>query len=238
MKEKLYEGKAKILYPTEKANEYLVYFKDDATAFNNLKKAVLENKGVLNNNISTLIFKLLEKNKIPTHFIKQVSEREMLVKKVSIIPLEVIVRNKIAGSFAKRYGLTEGGDINPPIVEFCYKNDALGDPIMPEEHIYVLRLASHEEIEEIREMTLRINKILIKFFKEAGITLADFKIEFGRTEDGRILLADEISPDSCRLWDIETGEKLDKDRFRRDLGKVTESYREVLKRVSRTDLSS
>ncbi len=231
MKQKLYEGKAKIIYPTEKPDEYIVYFKDDATAFNNLKKAVLENKGILNNNISTLIFKLLEKNKIPTHFIKQVSPREMLVKKVSIIPLEVIVRNRIAGSFAKRYGLAEGGDINPPVVEFSYKNDALGDPLMPEEHIYVLRLASHEEIQEIREITLKINRILTRFFKEVGIALADFKIEFGRSEDGRILLADEISPDSCRLWDIETGEKLDKDRFRRDLGKVTEAYKEVFSRI-------
>ncbi len=228
---KLYEGKAKIIYETSKPDEFLVYFKDDATAFNAQKKAVLQNKGILNNKISTILFKLMDKKGIPTHFIKNVSEREMLVHKVSIIPLEVVVRNRIAGSFARRYGLTEGQEMPSPLVEFYYKNDALEDPLMTEDHIYILRIAAPEEVQEIREMTLKVNQILTRFFTECKIILVDFKLEFGRTEDGRIILADEISPDSCRLWDSETKEKLDKDRFRFDLGNVIESYEKVVSRM-------
>lgn len=229
--QKIYEGKAKIVYKTQNPEEYIIYFKDDATAFNNQKKAVLENKGILNNKISSLLFQLLETKGVPSHFIKKISDREMVAKKVRIIPLEVIVRNRIAGSFAKRYGLTEGGILATPIIEFSYKNDALGDPLMPEEHVYALQLAAPEEMEVLREMAFKINKILKEFFLKCQIILVDFKIEFGRTEDGRIILADEISPDSCRFWDSETGEKLDKDRFRRDLGKITESYEEVFHRM-------
>ncbi|MBI2026722.1 MAG: phosphoribosylaminoimidazolesuccinocarboxamide synthase [Deltaproteobacteria bacterium] len=228
---KIYEGKAKTVYETENSQEYLLYFKDDATAFNNKKHDILENKGKLNNRISTFIFQLLEKQGMPSHFIKNISDREMLVKKVKIIPLEVVVRNRIAGSLAKRYGLSEGEELKNTMVEFYYKNDALDDPLMTEDHIYMMRLAANEEIQEIREMALRINKVLKNFFLQKKIHLVDFKIEFGRTEDGRILLADEISPDSCRLWDVTTGEKLDKDRFRRDMGRVTESYEEVFNRM-------
>lgn len=229
--EKLYEGKAKIIYKTKNPEEYVIYFKDDATAFNNQKKAVLENKGILNNKISTLVFQLLETKGVPTHFIKKISDREILAKKVRIIPLEVIIRNRIAGSFAKRYGLTEGGVLPTPVIEYSYKNDALGDPLMPEEHVYALQLAVPEEMQELREMAFKINRILKDFFLKCQIILVDFKVEFGRTEDGRIILADEISPDSCRFWDSETGEKLDKDRFRRDLGKIIESYEEVFHRM-------
>jgi len=232
---KMYEGKAKIVYEIDNAEDYVLYFKDDATAFNNKKHGVLQSKGILNNSISTFLFKLLQSHGVATHFIERVSEREMRVKKVSIIPLEVVVRNRIAGSIAKRYGLSEGEELKTPLVEFYFKNDALDDPLMVEDHIYMMRLAVPEEVQEMRELALKINRLLKDFFLQKNIHLVDFKLEFGRSSDGHILLADEISPDSCRLWDVTTGEKLDKDRFRRDMGGVIESYSEVLNRMQRIE---
>ncbi|WP_427340200.1 phosphoribosylaminoimidazolesuccinocarboxamide synthase [Caloranaerobacter sp. DY30410] len=229
-KEFIYEGKAKRVYKTDDEKVYLIEYKDDATAFNGEKKGTIENKGIINNKISAMLFKLLENAGIETHFIKLIDERRMLVKAVEIIPIEVIVRNVAAGSLAKRLGFKEGTQLETTVLEFCYKNDELGDPLINDYHIQALKLVDKEELEIIKEKALKINEILVDFFEKVGLKLIDFKLEFGRY-DGRIILADEISPDTCRLWDKETNQKMDKDRFRRDLGKVEEAYREVLRRV-------
>ena len=230
-REQLYEGKAKKVYATDDENLYIVSYKDDATAFNGLKKGTIVGKGVVNNRMSNLCMQMLEKSGIPTHFVKELSDRDTLVKKVSIVPLEVIIRNISAGSFAKRYGVEEGIVFSEPTIEFSYKNDDLGDPLINRYHALALELASKEEIQTIESMAFRINTLLKEYFKTLGITLVDFKLEFGKTADGNIVLADEISPDTCRFWDIKTGEKLDKDRFRRDMGGVEDAYREVMRRV-------
>ncbi|MBO7335216.1 MAG: phosphoribosylaminoimidazolesuccinocarboxamide synthase, partial [Lachnospiraceae bacterium] len=209
----------------------IVDYKDDATAFNGLKKGTITGKGVINNKVSNHIMRIIEKHGIPTHLVRELSDRETLVKKVSIVPLEVIVRNISAGSFSKHYGVDEGITFDEPIVEFSYKNDELGDPLLNSMHAVALKIATKEEIAQIKDYALRINEIMKAFWSECGVTLVDFKIEFGRTSDGTIILADEISPDTCRLWDKKTGEKLDKDRFRRDLGGVEEAYAEIMKRV-------
>jgi len=232
--DKIYEGKAKILYSTENENFLVQYFKDDATAFNAQKKAVIEGKGVLNNVISEFIMLELAKENIPTHFIKRLDKREQLIKKVKIIPLEVIIRNISAGSMAKRLGIEEGRELLSPIFEICYKDDALGDPLINDDHaINVLKIINQNQLQEIKDYSLKINKILQKIFKDIKIKLVDFKIEFGFDVENKnqILLADEISPDSCRLWDENTSEKLDKDRFRRDLGGLVEAYQEVANRL-------
>ena len=230
-KEQLYEGKAKKVYATEDPALVIVSYKDDATAFNGLKKGTIVGKGVINNKMSNRLMAMLEKNGIPTHYVKELSDRETLVKKVSIVPLEVIVRNISAGSFAKHYGVEEGIVFDQPTVEYSYKNDALGDPLLNTSHALALKLATAEEIETIRTYALRIDELLKAFWKTCGVTLVDFKLEFGRLSDGTIVLADEISPDTCRLWDAATGEKLDKDRFRRDLGGVEEAYAEIMHRL-------
>jgi phosphoribosylaminoimidazole-succinocarboxamide synthase len=230
--EKIYEGKAKQLFATEDKNLLIQYFKDDATAFNALKKAVIEGKGVLNNVISEYIMLEMAKAKIPTHFVKRLNEREQLVRKVKIIPLEVIVRNIAAGSMAKRLGIEEGVELLASVFEICLKDDALGDPLINDDHaINVLKIVTREQLEEIKKHTLKINQILRAIFKNIGIKLVDFKIEFGFDADSKIVLADEISPDSCRLWDEKTFEKLDKDRFRRDLGGLIEAYSDVASRL-------
>jgi phosphoribosylaminoimidazole-succinocarboxamide synthase len=232
--EKIYEGKAKILYSTENPNLLVQYFKDDATAFNAQKKAVIEGKGVLNNVISEFIMLKLAHENIPTHFIKRLDKREQLIKKVKIIPLEVIIRNISAGSMAKRLGIEEGRELLSPIFEICYKDDALGDPLINDDHaINVLKIINKNQLHEIKDYSLKINEILQKIFKDIKIKLVDFKIEFGFDVENKnqILLADEISPDSCRLWDENTSEKLDKDRFRRDLGGLVEAYQEVANRL-------
>ena len=229
--EQLYEGKAKKVFATEDPELLIVSYKDDATAFNGLKKGTIRGKGVINNQMSNLLMQYLEKGGIPTHFVKELSERDSLVKKVSIVPLEVIVRNISAGSFAKHYGVEEGIVFDTPTIEFSYKNDALGDPLLNEYHALALKLATKEEIEAIKRMAFRTNELLKAFWAECGVTLVDFKLEFGRLSDGTIVLADEISPDTCRLWDSATGEKLDKDRFRRDLGGVEDAYREIMRRL-------
>lgn len=228
----LYEGKAKKVYATDHPEQYIVDYKDDATAFNGLKKGTISGKGVINNQMSNLMMRLLEKHGIPTHFIEELSERETLVKKVTIIPLEVIIRNIAAGSFSQRYGVKEGTVFLEPTLEFSYKNDDLGDPLINDRHAIAMQLATEKDIETITEMAFQINQIMKEFFKNIGITLVDFKLEFGRTADGSIVLADEISPDTCRFWDSETGEKLDKDRFRRDLGNVEGAYQEMIRRVT------
>lgn len=228
--EKLYEGKAKILYSTEEPDKLIQYFKDDATAFNAQKKGTIKEKGVLNNKISSRIFELLEKEGVKTHFIERISDRDMLVKKVEIIPVEVVIRNVTAGSLSKRMGIDEGITLKEPILEFYYKSDELGDPMINEYHIKVFKLANEREMDIIKAMALKINKFLVDFFDKNGIRLIDFKLEFGRY-NGDVLLADEITPDGCRLWDKKSGEKMDKDRFRRDLGKIEEAYQEVYKRV-------
>ena len=230
-KEQLYEGKAKKVFATDDPELLIVAYKDDATAFNGLKKGTIVGKGVINNKMSNRLMAMLEKNGIPTHYVKELSDRETLVKKVSIVPLEVIVRNISAGSFAKHYGVEEGIVFDQPTVEYSYKNDALGDPLLNTSHALALKLATAEEIETIRTYALRINELLKAFWKTCGVTLVDFKLEFGRLTDGTIVLADEISPDTCRLWDAATGEKLDKDRFRRDLGGVEEAYAEIMRRL-------
>ena len=230
-KEQLYEGKAKKVFATDDPEFLIVAYKDDATAFNGLKKGTIVGKGVINNKMSNRLMAMLEKNGIPTHYVKELSDRETLVKKVSIVPLEVIVRNISAGSFAKHYGVEEGIVFDQPTVEYSYKNDALGDPLLNTSHALALKLATAEEIETIRTYALRINELLKAFWKTCGVTLVDFKLEFGRLSDGTIVLADEISPDTCRLWDAATGEKLDKDRFRRDLGGVEEAYAEIMHRL-------
>ena len=230
-KEQLYEGKAKKVFATDDPELLIVAYKDDATAFNGLKKGTIVGKGVINNKMSNRLMAMLEKNGIPTHYVQELSDRDTLVKKVSIVPLEVIVRNISAGSFAKHYGVEEGIVFEQPTVEYSYKNDALGDPLLNTSHALALKLATAQEIETIRTYALRIDELLKAFWKTCGVTLVDFKLEFGRLSDGTIVLADEISPDTCRLWDAKTGEKLDKDRFRRDLGGVEEAYAEIMHRL-------
>lgn len=229
--EKLYEGKAKIIYPSSEAGMVRVYFKDDATAFNGQKRAQIAGKGAVNNQIASALFGYLEEHGIPTHFVRQLSEREMLVRQVQIVPLEVIVRNRTAGTFARRYGVEEGRELPKPLLEFSYKNDALGDPLIYPEAALALGLLSEAELERIRALALQINTLLKDYFAQRNLELVDFKLEFGRLADGRLVLADEISPDTMRLWEMGTGEKMDKDRFRRDLGGVEEAYQEVLRRV-------
>lgn len=229
--EQLYEGKAKKVFKTEDPDVVIVDYKDDATAFNGEKKGTIVGKGVINNRMTNYIFKIIEeKEGIPTHFIEELSDRETAVKKVDIVPLEVIVRNVAAGSFSKKLGIEEGTKLLAPTLEFSYKNDDLGDPMINDYYAIAMGLATREEIDKISDYTFRINRVLQEFFKEAGIELIDFKIEFGRFH-GEILLADEVSPDTCRLWDIKTREKLDKDRFRRDMGNVEDAYQEVFKRI-------
>ena len=226
----LYEGKAKKIFTTGNPDHLLQYFKDDATAFNAQKRGTIVEKGVINNRISERLFRLLEQNGVPTHFIERKSDREMLTKKVTIVPVEVVVRNVVAGSLAKRLGLKEGDPIQPAIVEWCYKNDALGDPLISDEHIRLLKLATPEQLAEIKRLALKINSLLQPFFAERNMILVDFKLEFG-LHKGQLILADEISPDTCRFWDTGTKESMDKDRFRKDLGKIEEAYQEVLRRV-------
>ena len=228
--EQLYEGKAKKVFATDDPDVVIVDYKDDATAFNGEKKGTIVGKGVINNRMTNHVFKLLEKEGVPTHLIEELSDRETAVKKVEIVPLEVIIRNVAAGSFSKRLGVEEGTPFTAPTLEFSYKNDALGDPLINDYFAVALDLATREEIEKITEYAFKVNEILKAFFKDAGIDLIDFKIEFGRYH-GQIILADEISPDTCRLWDSKTKEKLDKDRFRRDLGNVEDAYQEVFKRI-------
>ena len=230
-KEQLYEGKAKKVFATDDANLVIVDYKDDATAFNGEKKGTIAGKGVINNVMSNHMFQLLEQQGVPTHFVEQLSDRETVVKKVSIVPLEVIIRNISAGSFAKRFGVKEGIVFDEPTIEFSYKNDDLGDPLMNAYHAIALKLATREEIEQIKGMAFKVNEVMKQYFDTLNVTLVDFKLEFGKTADGTIVLADEISPDTCRLWDKDTGEKLDKDRFRRDMGGVEEAYQEIMKRV-------
>lgn len=230
-KELLYEGKAKKVYRTDDPGLYIVSYKDDATAFNGLKKGTIVGKGVVNNQMSNYMFRLLEKQGIPTHYVEELNERETAVKRVSIIPLEVIVRNKAAGSLSKRLGLPEGTSLKSPVLEFSYKNDELGDPMVNDYHILAVELATREELDQIAEMSLNINRLMVDFFKTVDVDLIDFKLEFGKTSDGEIILADEISPDTCRFWDGTTGEKLDKDRFRRDMGGVEEAYAEMMRRL-------
>ena len=230
-KEQLYEGKAKKVFATDDPDLLIVQYKDDATAFNGLKKGTIAGKGVINNQMSNRLMVMLEKNGVPTHFVKELSHRETLVKKVSIVPLEVIVRNIAAGSFAKHYGVDEGVVFEQPTIEFSYKNDALGDPLLNTHHALALKVATEAEIETIKTYSFRINELLKAFWMSCGVTLVDFKLEFGRLNDGTIVLADEISPDTSRLWDSKTGEKLDKDRFRRDLGGVEEAYAEIMRRL-------
>lgn len=230
-KEQLYEGKAKKVFATDDPNLVIVSYKDDATAFNGEKKGTIAGKGAINNVMSNHMFQLLEQQGVPTHFVEQLSDRETVVKKVSIVPLEVIVRNISAGSFAKRYGVKEGIVFDEPTFELSYKNDDLGDPLMNDYHAIALKLATREEIELIKSMTFKINEVMKQYFDTLNVTLVDFKLEFGKTADGTIVLADEISPDTCRLWDKTTGEKLDKDRFRRDMGGVEEAYQEIMNRV-------
>ena len=230
-KEMLYEGKAKRVYATEDPEILLVAYKDDATAFNGLKKGTIAGKGAINNRVTNYMMQLLEKEGVPTHFVKELSERETLVKKVSIVPLEVIIRNISAGSFAKRYGVEEGIVFAEPTIEFSYKNDDLGDPLINTYHAIALGVATKEEIKTIEDMAFKVNAVMKAYFKKLNVDLVDFKLEFGKLSDGTIVLADEISPDTCRFWDSETHEKLDKDRFRRDLGNVEDAYKEMMKRI-------
>lgn len=227
----VYEGKAKKVFSTDDENLFIVSYKDDATAFNGLKKGTISGKGIVNNKMSNYLMQILEKNGVPTHFVEEINDRETVVKKVSIVPLEVIIRNVSAGSFAKNYGVEEGIEFPEPTIEFSYKNDALGDPLINEYHAFALGLATKEEINTIKTMAFKIDEILKEYFKNLGVRLIDFKLEFGKLSDGTIVLADEISPDTCRFWDINTNEKLDKDRFRRDLGGVENAYQEMMKRV-------
>ena len=229
--EQLYEGKAKKVYATDDPNLVIVDYKDDATAFNGEKKGTIVGKGVINNKMTNFLMQQLERAGVPTHFVEQLSDRETVVKKVSIVPLEVIIRNISAGSFAKRYGVEEGIVFDAPTIEFSYKNDALGDPLINTYHALALKLATAEEIETIKKYAFAVNDFLKKTMLDCGITLVDFKLEFGKTVDDTIVLADEISPDTCRFWDVKTGEKLDKDRFRRDLGNVEGAYQEMSRRL-------
>lgn len=230
MKNFIYEGKAKRIFSTEKSDEVLVYYKDDATAFNGEKKASISSKGILNNTISSIIFEMLNEKGVKTHFVRKVSDREQICKRVDIIPLEVIVRNIAAGSMAKRYGVEEGRELKTTVLEISYKNDDLGDPLMNDYHAVALGLTTFEELNYIYNQATKVNEILKEFFLKQDIKLVDFKLEFGKIH-GEILLADEVSPDTCRLWDIKTGEKLDKDRFRRELGDLVEGYEKVLERI-------
>ena len=230
-KEQLYEGKAKKVYATEDPEQLIVSYKDDATAFNGQKKGTIAGKGAINNRMSNFLMAMLEKHGVPTHLVQELNERETVVKKVSIVPLEVIIRNISAGSFSKRYGVAEGIVFEEPTLEFSYKNDDLGDPLINRYHALALKLASREELETIQTLAFRVNEVLKAYFLGLGMTLVDFKLEFGRLSDGSIVLADEISPDTCRIWDSKTHEKLDKDRFRRDLGGVEEAYQEVMRRL-------
>lgn len=227
----LYEGKAKKVFATTDPAYYIVDYKDDATAFNGLKKGTIQGKGEINNRVTNHLMGLLEKNGVPTHLVRELSPRETLVKKVAIVPLEVIVRNIAAGSLAKRLGLEEGTKLGRTVLEFCYKNDDLGDPMVNDYHILAMGWATEAELKLISDYSLKINQVLSDYLAEAGIELIDFKLEFGKTDDGTIVLADEISPDTCRFWDIKTHEKLDKDRFRRDLGGVEDAYKEILRRL-------
>lgn len=227
----LYEGKAKKVYATEDPSLVIVSYKDDATALDGLKKGTISGKGAINNRMSNYLMRLLEKNGIKTHFVEELNDRETVVKKVSIVPLEVIIRNISAGSFAKRYGVEEGIVFDEPTIEFSYKNDELHDPLINCYHALALKLATKAEIEQIKSMAFGINSILKEYFKTLGVKLVDFKLEFGRLPDGTIVLADEISPDTCRFWDAKTNEKLDKDRFRRDMGGVEDAYNEMMRRV-------
>ena len=229
--EQLYEGKAKKVYATEDPNLVIVSYKDDATAFDGTKKGTIVGKGAINNRMTNVLMQKLENNGIPTHFVEQLNDRETLVKRVRIVPLEVIVRNISAGHFASRYGVKEGIVFEEPVVEYSYKNDELHDPLLNDDHAIALKLATREELGTIRDYALRTNKILRGILQEAGVTLVDFKLEFGKTADGVLVLADEISPDTCRFWDSKTGEKLDKDRFRRDLGNVEGAYEEMSRRL-------
>lgn len=228
----LYEGKAKKVYATDQPDLLIVDYKDDATAFNGEKKGTILGKGVINNRMSNMLMQLLEKEGVPTHYVQELSERETAVKKVSIIPLEVIVRNIAAGSFSKRYGVEEGTRLKQPSLEFSYKNDDLGDPLINEYHVLAIGLATREELDLITEYAFRVNEFLKAYFLRLDIELVDFKLEFGKTSDGTIVLADEISPDTCRFWDVHTHEKLDKDRFRRDMGGEVEAYKEVMRRLT------
>ena len=226
----MYEGKAKQVFATEDPTLAIIHYKDDATAFNGLKKGTIVGKGVVNNLVSNHLFKMLEQNGVPTHLVEQINDRDSVVRRVQIVPLEVIVRNIAAGSLSKRLGLPEGTKLASTVLEFCYKNDDLGDPMVNEYHIAAMQLATREEAETISAMALKVNELLTAYLKELNIELIDFKLEFGRF-DGKIVLADEISPDTCRFWDSKTGEKLDKDRFRRDLGDVEGAYQEILRRL-------
>jgi len=230
MKEMVYEGKAKKVFKTDDENLYIVQYKDDATAFNGLKKGTITGKGVVNNKVSNHMFKLLEQEGVKTHFVEELSDRETLVKKVEIVPIEVIVRNIAAGSLSKRLGLPEGTKMPVTVLEFCYKNDELGDPMINDYHVFALGLATREELDKITQMSFEVNDFMTNYLKDLNIELIDFKLEFGRTKDG-IVLADEISPDTCRFWDSVTHEKLDKDRFRRDMGGVEDAYNEILRRL-------
>ena len=231
-KDFLYEGKAKKVYTTSNSDQVVVYYKDDATAFNAKKKGVVVDKGLLNNQISEIIFDYLEENGIQSHFIKRLSDREQLVRKVDIIPVEVVVRNYVAGSMAKRLGIEEGEKCPVTVLDLCYKKDELGDPLINDHHAVLLGLATYQELESIYAETSKINELLVSLFDKIGVILVDFKIEFGKDKDNRIILADEISPDTCRLWDKQTLKKLDKDRFRRDLGEVSEAYYEIYSRLN------
>ena len=226
----MYEGKAKQVCATDDPTLAIIHYKDDATAFNGLKKGTIVGKGVVNNLVSNHLFKMLEQSGVPTHLVEQINDRDSVVRRVQIVPLEVIVRNIAAGSLSKRLGLPEGTKLASTVLEFCYKNDDLGDPMVNEYHIAAMQLATREEVETISAMALKVNELLTAYLKELNIELIDFKLEFGRF-DGKIVLADEISPDTCRFWDSKTGEKLDKDRFRRDLGDVEGAYQEILRRL-------
>lgn len=227
----LYEGKAKKVFATENPEYVIVSYKDDATALDGLKKGTITGKGAINNRMSNFLCRLLEKHGVPTHYVEELNDRETVVKKVSIVPLEVIIRNISAGSFAKRYGVDEGIVFDEPTIEFSYKNDDLHDPLINEYHALALKLATKEEIDTINSMAFKVNEILKEYFLSLNVKLVDFKLEFGRLSDGTIVLADEISPDTCRFWDADTNEKLDKDRFRRDMGGVEDAYNEMMKRV-------
>ena len=229
--EQLYEGKAKKVFATDDPELVVVSYKDDATAFNGLKKGSILGKGVINNRVTNHLMQLLEKEGVPTHFVEELSERDTLVRRVTIVPLEVIIRNISAGSFSKRCGVEEGIVFDEPTIEFSYKNDDLGDPLINAYHAVALKLATWEEIDTIKRLAFRVNDVLKAFFKAVNVDLVDFKLEFGKTADGRIVLADEISPDTCRFWDSTTHEKLDKDRFRRDLGGVEDAYAEMMRRI-------
>ena len=229
----LYEGKAKKVFETDDKELLIVSYKDDATAFNGLKKGTIAGKGVINNQMSNRLMKLLETKGVPTHYVQELSERDTVVHRVKIVPLEVIVRNISAGSFSKRYGVEEGIVFDKPTVEFSYKNDELGDPLLNDDHALALKLATEEEIATIKKYALKVDQVLSEFWAGCGVTLVDFKLEFGKTSDGTIILADEISPDTCRLWDSKTKEKLDKDRFRRDMGGVEDAYAEIMSRLNK-----